>query len=76
MFDNEFPIYHTTVDDVALRKSPCWQAMFSIRNIKQITNDQDVVASKGKESLNAEYPPIMTVISRQQPVNMGFLFLS
>jgi hypothetical protein len=51
VFDNELPIYHTTVVDVALRKSPYWKEMFSIRNIRKIMNDQDVMISKGKESL-------------------------
>jgi len=51
VFDNELPIYHTTVADVALRKSPRWQEMFSIRNIKKIMNQHDVLVSKGKESL-------------------------
>lgn len=51
VFDNELAIYHTTVADVALRKSPCWQEMFSIRNIKKIMNHQDVLVSKGKASL-------------------------
>ena len=51
VFDNELPIYHTTLDDVALRKSPYWQQMFSIRNIRKIMNDRDVIISKGKESL-------------------------
>ena len=51
VLDNELPIYHTTVDDVALRKSPYWQQMFSIRNIRKIMNDQDVIISKGKHSL-------------------------
>jgi len=51
VFDNELPIYHTTLADVALRKSPRWQEMFSIRNVKKIMNDQDVIVSKGKESL-------------------------
>lgn len=50
VFDNELPIYHTTLADVALRKSPRWQEMFSIRNIKKIMNDQDVIVSKGMES--------------------------
>jgi hypothetical protein len=49
--DNELPIYHTTVDDVALRKSPYWQQMFSIRNIKRIMNHQDVMVSTGKDTL-------------------------
>jgi len=52
VFDNELPIYHTTVDDVVLRKSPYWQQMFSIRNVKKIMNHRDVLVSKGKESLN------------------------
>jgi hypothetical protein len=39
VFDNELPIYHTTVADVALRKSPVWKEIFS----------------KGKESLNRLY---------------------
>ncbi len=51
VFDNELPIYHTSVVDVALRKSPRWQEMFSIRNIKKIMNQHDVLVSKGKESL-------------------------
>jgi len=51
VFDNELAIYHTTVSDAAMRKSPNWKEMFSIRNIRKILNDQDVVVSKGRESL-------------------------
>jgi hypothetical protein len=51
VLDNELPIYHTTVEDATLRKSPYWQQMFSIRNVRKIMNDQDVIASKGKKSL-------------------------
>jgi hypothetical protein len=51
VFDNELAIYHTTVYDVALRKSPEWKEMFSIKNIKKVMNDQDVIFTKGKESL-------------------------
>ncbi len=51
VFDNELPIYHATLADVALRKSPLWQEMFSIRNIKKIMNHHDVLVSEGKESL-------------------------
>ena len=51
VFDNELAIYHSTVDDVALRKSPEWKEMFSIKNIRRILNDQDVIVSKGRESL-------------------------
>jgi hypothetical protein len=55
VFDNELPIYHTTVADVALRKSPVWKEIFSIRNIKKVMDDKDVIVSKGKESLNRLY---------------------
>jgi hypothetical protein len=51
VFDNELAIYHTTLADVALRKSPLWQEMFSIRNLKKIMNHHDVLVSKGKGSL-------------------------
>lgn len=51
VLDNELPIYRTTVADVALRKSPELKEMFSIANIRKILNDQDVILSKGKESL-------------------------
>jgi len=62
VFDNELPIYHTTVADVALRKSPYWQEMFSIRNIKKIMNDQDVIISKGKESLKRLHASAMALL--------------
>lgn len=55
VLDNELPIYHTTVADVALRKNPHWQEMFSIKNVKRIMSDQDVIVSKGKESLRRVY---------------------
>jgi hypothetical protein len=48
VFDNELPIYHTTVADVALRKSPVWKEIFSIKNIKKVMDDKDVIVSKGK----------------------------
>jgi len=51
VLDNELAIYHTTVADVALRKSPLWQEMISIRNIKKIMNHHDVLVSTGKASL-------------------------
>ena len=51
VLDNELPIYHTTVADVTLRKSPYWQQMFSIRNVRKIMNHHDVLVSKGKESI-------------------------
>ena len=62
VFDNELPIYHTTVADVALRKSPRWKQMFSIRNIKKIMNDQDVIMSKGKKSLKRLHANAMALL--------------
>ena len=52
VLDNELPIYHSTTADVAMRKTPHWKEMFSIRNIIKILNDKDVIVSKGKESLS------------------------
>ena len=51
VFDNELPIYHTTVDDVAMRKSPHRPEMFSVKNVIKIMVDKDVIASKGRDSL-------------------------
>ena len=62
VFDNELPIYHTTVADVALRKSPYWQEMVSIRNIRKIMNDKDVIISKGKESLKRLHANAMALL--------------
>ncbi|MBN1864136.1 MAG: hypothetical protein JW808_04485 [Victivallales bacterium] len=62
VFDNELAIYHTTVADIALRKSPSWQEMFSIRNIKKIMNHHDVLVSKGKESLKRLHANAMALL--------------
>ena len=51
VFDNELAIYHSTVEDIAFRRSPYWQEVFSIRNLKKIMNDKDVIISTGRESL-------------------------
>jgi hypothetical protein len=55
VFDNELAIYHSTVEDVALRKSPEWKEMFSIRNVRKILDDKDVVVCKGRESIRRIY---------------------
>lgn len=52
VFDNELPIYHSTVADVAMRKTPHWKEMFNIKNIIKVLDDKDVVVGKGRESLN------------------------
>ncbi len=51
VLDNDLSIYHTHVEDVALRKSPTVKEMVSIRNIIKILNDKDVVKSKKEESV-------------------------
>jgi hypothetical protein len=51
VLDNDLPIYHTTVQDVVLRKSPTIKEMVSVRNAIRILNDKDVVISKKEASL-------------------------
>ncbi len=51
ILDNDLAIYNTSVEDVALRKSPTVKEMISIRNILKILNDTDVVISKKEESV-------------------------
>lgn len=51
VLDNELAIYKTTVEDVALRKSPIVKEMLNIRNIIKILNDKDVVVSKKEKSV-------------------------
>ena len=43
VLDNELARYATSVEDVALRKSPTLKEMLSIRNAIKILNDSDVV---------------------------------
>ena len=51
VLDNELPIYLTTEEDVAMRKSPTIKEMISIRNAFKIINDKDVKISTKDESL-------------------------
>ena len=51
VLDNELKIYRTTVEDVALRKSPTIKEMISIGNAIKILKDSDVVISKKEETL-------------------------
>ena len=51
VLDNDLSIYHTHLEDVALRKSPTVKEMVSIRNIIKILNDSDVVKSKKEDSV-------------------------
>ncbi len=51
VLDNDLPIYHTTVSDVGLRKSPTVKEMVNIRNAIKILNDKDVLESKKEDSV-------------------------
>ena len=51
VLDNELPIYHSTIADVAMRKSPIIKEMVSIRNAIKILNDGDVKKSKKEASV-------------------------
>ncbi len=51
VLDNDFSIYTTTPEDVAMRKSPIVKEMVKIRNIIKILNDSDVVMSKKGDSV-------------------------
>ena len=51
VLDNELPIYNTTVEDVALRRSPTIKEMISIRNAIKILNDKDILVTKKRDSV-------------------------
>lgn len=51
VMDNDLTIYHTSVEDVVLRKSPTVKEMVNIRNAVKILSDKDVVISKKAASL-------------------------
>lgn len=53
VLDNELPIYETTVDDVAMRKSPLIKEMASIRKMIKILKDSDVKVSRKEKSVKA-----------------------
>jgi hypothetical protein len=53
VLDNELPIYRTTIDDVAMRKSPLIKEMVKIGNIIKILKDSDVKLSRKEESVKA-----------------------
>jgi hypothetical protein len=51
VLDNELPIYRTSVQDVAMRKSPEVREMVSLGNIIKILKDSDVKISRKADSL-------------------------
>ena len=52
VLDNDLAIYHTTVYDVAMRKSPTVKEMMNPYNIVKILKDTDVVVSKKAASVS------------------------
>ncbi len=48
---NDLPMYKSSLDDIAMRRSPTIKEMISIRNAIKILNDTDVLVSKGSETL-------------------------
>jgi hypothetical protein len=51
VLDNELPIYQTTINDVAMRKSPLIKEMANIRNMIKILKDSDVKISRKEQSV-------------------------
>jgi len=51
VLDNGLAIYHTSINDVCMRKSPTVKEMLSIRNAFKILNDKNVVISKKEDSV-------------------------
>jgi hypothetical protein len=62
VLDNELPIYLTTVEDVAMRKSPTVKEMVSIRNAIKILNDSDVKLSKKQDSLRSVQQQLISTL--------------
>ena len=53
VLDNELALYKTTIQDVAMRKSPTVKEMVNIGNAIKILKDTDVVESRREETLRA-----------------------
>jgi len=53
VLDNDLTIYNTSAEDIAVRKSPTVKEMVTIRNIRKILNDTDVVESKKEETVKS-----------------------
>ncbi|MFC1799066.1 hypothetical protein ACFLZL_04600 [Thermodesulfobacteriota bacterium] len=51
VLDNGLALYHTTVEDVIIRKSPTIKEMLNIKNAIRILNDSDVLISKKEDSI-------------------------
>lgn len=55
VLDNDLPVYHSTLSDVAMRKEPTIKEMISIRNAIRILSDKDVVMSHKEASVELVY---------------------
>jgi hypothetical protein len=53
VLDNDLTIYNTSAEDIAVRKSPTVKEMVTIRNIRRILNDSDVVESEKEETVRS-----------------------
>jgi len=53
VLDNDLKVYHSSVEDVVIRKSPVVKEMISFRNVKKILSDTDVVISRKEDTLKA-----------------------
>ncbi len=53
VLDGELKCYHTTIEDVVLRKSPTVKEMVSIRNAIKILSDKDVVVTRSAETVQS-----------------------
>lgn len=51
VLDNDLPVYHTTLEDVEMRKSPVVKEMVNLRNIRKILVDTDVVATRQADTV-------------------------
>jgi hypothetical protein len=51
VLDNELPIFHSTVKDVVIRRSPRTLEIWKISTIRKILVDTDIKVSTGKESV-------------------------
>lgn len=51
VLDNELKTYHSSIEDVALRKSPTIKEMISIRNAIKILNDKAVVIRRKADTV-------------------------
>ena len=52
VLDNELPIFHSTVKDVVVRRSPKTLEMWKISTIRHILVDSDIKVSTGEESVH------------------------